>query len=543
MSWKEVLSAVHKTFKEKRNDIETQANNLTEHIANSNTFISAGENEFKKEDLLKMSTNILAQADSVWGGYGQSPKFPHTFIIQYQLRDFHFFKNQLSLDHALLSLDKLIQGGIYDHLAGGFARYSTDEKWLAPHFEKMLYDNALLLETLCEAYQITQKETYRNVIIQTFNFIQNEMMSDEFGFYSAYDADSEGVEGKYYTWSKSEIDSLLKEDSEIFCNVYNVSEHGNWEETNILWLPESVEIFAEKNGFQHAELAEKLKRCRSLLVNERNKRIKPLLDDKQLLSWNALMNICCCKIYAALGLEEAKQLALNNIRFIENRFLAAEAKHSYKNGESKIDAFLDDCAYLIKAYLQLQEITGDFNYLEKGKALTEKLIESFSDEEQLMFYFTSKHQKDIIVRKKEVYDGATPSANAVMADNLRYLSKILDRRDWGERSDKMIASLKKAIVQYPTSFGYWGKLVVENFFGTDEIAIVGKKPKNLIKEYLLQYHPNRIFQFSETQTDDYPLLAGKEVENKALIYVCKAYSCKQPVSSVSDLIPMINEFD
>jgi uncharacterized protein YyaL (SSP411 family) len=540
MSWAEVLTAVYRTFKEKRTDIESQAENLTEHIAHANTFINVSEDVFQREDLLKMSTNIHAQADTAWGGFGNAPKFPHTYVIQYLLRDYHFFNNKLSLDQALLSLDKLIQGGIYDHLAGGFARYSTDEKWLAPHFEKMLYDNALIVETLCEAYQITKKETYKEVILQTFNFIKEEMMSEEFGFYSAYDADSEGVEGKYYTWSKKEIDELLKEDSKLFCDVYDISEEGNWEETNIIWLPETLESKATEHGITLPELQNKLKENKELLLKERLKRIKPLLDDKQLLNWNALMNTCCSKIYAAVQMSEAKDLAVKNMEFIESRFLAQEVKHTYKNGEAKISGFLDDHAYLIRAYLFLQEITGQFEYLQSAERLTQEVIENFSDDEQLMFFFTSVKQKDIIVRKKEVYDGATPSANSVMAENLRNLSKLLNKPDWLLRSDKMLQSLKKAIVNYPTSFGYWGKLSLENYFGIDEVATLGTEVESFVKEYLSIYHPNRIFQFSSTETVDYPLLKGKNVALNPIAYVCKAYSCKHPVGTINDLRLLIS---
>lgn len=543
MSWKEVLSAVHKTFLEKRDDIESQAQNLTEHIGNANTFIAGSVDEFQKEDLFKMSANILAQADTVWGGFGRAPKFPHTFVIQYLLRDFHFFNNQLSLDQALLSLDKLIQGGIYDHLVGGFARYSTDEKWLAPHFEKMLYDNALITQTLCEAYRITQKEAYRDVIIQTFGYIRSEMMSDEYGFYSAYDADSEGVEGKYYTWTKKEIEQLLKNDSGLFCEVFNITDHGNWEETNILWLPDSLQSVAAKYAINETDLKSKLDNCKQILLSERVKRTKPLLDDKQLLSWNALMNACCSDIYATLQSEEAKTVAIANMDFMLKKFFTDSFKHSYKKSEAKVPAFLEDYAYLIRALISIQEITGDTSYLNKAKQLTEQVISEFSDEEGLMFYFTSAEQKDIIVRKKEVYDGATPSANAVMSENLIWLGKIFDEPEWTQRGIKMFQSLKKPVVQYPTSFGHWSKLVIENFFGIDEVAIVGKQPLPLTQEYLAMFHPNRILQVSNAENIDFPLLRNKLVEELTKIYVCKAYTCKSPVTKINEVRELIRQTD
>ena len=238
------------------------------------------ERLFSGEDLQKIAENLLSNADIKWGGFGRAPKFPQTFSISYLLRHYHFTGDKPSFDQALISIDKMVKGGIYDQLGGGFARYSTDERWLAPHFEKMLYDNALLLGVLSEAYQLTGNELYARVIAETAGFIKREMTCPEGGFYSALDADSEGVEGKFYVWGKEEIEAILGEDALLFNEVYNVSEPGNWEHTNILWLPNDLGICANRLQMEENTLLQKLAACKDKLMEARNKRIRPLLDDK-----------------------------------------------------------------------------------------------------------------------------------------------------------------------------------------------------------------------------------------------------------------------
>jgi uncharacterized protein YyaL (SSP411 family) len=462
-SWKEVLINVHTAFQQKRTDIEAQADNLIKHLHNANNIIDKADSSdalLTKENEQLIADNILKQADKEWGGFGNAPKFPQTFSIQYLLRHYHFTKHEQSLKQALLSLDKMIDGGLYDHLGGGFARYSTDSKWLAPHFEKMLYDNALLVSVLSEAYQLTQSKKYAHAIHSTIQFITTELMNEEGGFFSAIDADSEGVEGKFYTWQKEEIQQLLGEEAELFCKAYNVSDHGNWEHTNILWQPVTLNEVANANEISIDELDTRLATARTILLSHRAQRIRPQTDDKVLLSWNALMVTALCKAYAAMGEENYLELAEKNIQFIEEKMTTKGTTllHTYKNGHAKIEAFLDDYAYLIQAYIHLQEVTANAHFLVKAQQLTEFVIQHFSDDENTLFYFTHHQQSSLVVRKKEIYDGATPSGNAVMAGNLAYLSIIFNKADWQERYVKMISTIGTAIVRYPTSFGVWAGL-------------------------------------------------------------------------------------
>jgi len=541
-SWQEVLKAVYDAYKNKKDEVLAQAENLTSHLANANNFgiTKQGANEygslFSRESLASVADNLLKQADTVWGGFGAAPKFPQTFSIQFLLRHHYFTGNQAAADQALLSIDKMTQGGIYDQLGGGFARYSTDGEWLAPHFEKMLYDNALLLSVISEAYQLTGQQRYKETINQTIGFIESEMRSSPNGFYSALDADSEGVEGKYYVWSKNEVDEILGTDSELFCTVYGITERGNWEHNNILWLQRQLEEKIKTLDISEITATEILKACREKLFVARGKRARPGLDDKILTGWNALMISACCKAYAATGYKRYLGLAEDCMFFLEDKCRHEGWKHTYKNGMAKFPAFLDDCAYIIQAYLNLQTVTGNSGYLEKAKQLTEHVLNTFSDEDGLYFYFTPVNQPHLVVRKKEMYDGATPSGNAVMAENLFYLSVIFNLPAWHERAQAMVACLGQAIVKYPASFGCWASTLQNITEGLNEIAIVGSGFAELVAEVNKKYIPNKVMQSSAVDNDEYPLLKGKTGSGEhALIYFCKNYACRQPVASVEEL--------
>ena len=441
-SWQQILLAVANAYREKRGSIIEQAENLTLHLQNSNNLNFKDQIPTADESSTDtIAENLIKTADKEWGGFGNSPKFPQTFSILYLLRHHYLTGNKESLQVALQSLDKMMMGGIYDHVGGGFCRYSTDRRWQIPHFEKMLYDNALLIDVYTEAYQITKKDAYKTVVSETIEFIQQELTGPDGGFFSALDADSEGIEGKYYTWDKKEIDDLLGNDSELFCSVFNISESGNWEHTNILWQPEALDTIASKSGITLETLMHTIVNAKQLLFKSREKRIKPALDNKVLLSWNALTIISLCKAYSAFENETYINLAERNIHFIEQHLFNVESGyllHSWNEIANAQAAFLDDYAILIKAYIFLAQVTANEDYLWKAKLLTEKCIELFSDEEDRFFYFTSKNQSDILFRKTDLYDGATPSGNSLIAENLLKLSVFFDMPEWRQRSENMI---------------------------------------------------------------------------------------------------------
>ncbi|HMG69089.1 MAG TPA: thioredoxin domain-containing protein, partial [Chitinophagaceae bacterium] len=538
-SWRETLLAVSGSFQQKREEIDLQSETLTEHLVKSNSFglqkiddISSIFSEGKVDETFQ---NLLHAADKEWGGFGNAPKFPQTFSIQFSLRYYYVKKDETALKQACLSLDKMIEGGIYDQLGGGFARYSTDEEWLVPHFEKMLYDNALILSTLSEAYQFTKTGRYKEVIAETFGFIQRELMHPGGAFYSALDADSEGEEGKYYVWQYEEIDQLLGKDSDIFCDFFGVKRNGNWEGENILHTKKSLELFAREKNIPVDELKNTFQKNKQALLAERNKKIRPALDDKIILSWNALINTACSKAFAATGNETYRQLAIENMNFLLLHFKQGDREyynHSWKNNKAKDFAFLDDYAFLIEALLHLQEITGDIEWLLTARKIAEYVIRNFSEADTGFFFFTDMKQGDVILRKKEVYDGATPSGNATMAYNIYQLSILFDIPGWRKRSEKMVASLSNPIIRYPTSFGIWACLFMEMIYGTDEIAVVGKDPYLLAGQVLAEYIPHKVFMKSTMSNENLPLLIGKLPKDISLIYLCRAYSCLKPVSGV-----------
>ena len=546
-SWQETLHGVMQAFRERRHEIDAQADNLTQHLLTSNDFGSqklAEEEIFSKDKLDEAARNIMKSADKEWGGFGKAPKFPQTYCIQFLMRFYHVTQNEEALQQALLSLDKMIEGGIYDQVGGGFARYSTDTEWLAPHFEKMLYDNALLISVLSEAYQLTKKERYSEVIEETIKFIQRELLHPEKGIYAALDADSEGVEGKFYVWSWEEVQELLGANADIFCEYYDVTKKGNWEKTNILRIKKPIEQFAAEKKITVADVKKIIKKGKKQLSEHRNKRIRPLLDDKVILGWNALMNTALSKAFAATGNKDCRQMAIDNMQFLLGRFSAKDSNefyHTWKKDRAKYPAFLDDYAFLIQALIHLQEITADKKWLIKAKSIAEYVIEYFSETGTSFFFYTNAGQQDVIIRKKELYDGAVPSGNSVMAYNLFHLSILFDKKDWKERSLNMLSSLGSAITRHPTSFGIWACLLQEVISGTNEIAIVGQVSENLHLELLKHYIPHRVVMMSFDSDPGFPLLTGKPATNPPSVYLCRNYTCLHPVFSVNDLISLINK--
>jgi uncharacterized protein YyaL (SSP411 family) len=557
-SWKEILLSVAQAFNERRNEIDSQAENLTEHLLLSNAFSFQKEAD-KSFDASKPDeafANILRQSDKEWGGFGKAPKFPQTFTIQFLLRYSYLSKNKEAINQARLSLDKMIQGGIYDQVGGGFSRYSTDEEWLAPHFEKMLYDNALLVSVLSDAFQLTGDESYKEVIEETIDFVLRELLDGPGGFYSALDADSEGEEGKFYVWRKKEIEEILGKNAEIFCAYYDISEKGNWHEAviqgsphgpsgegkNILRVKMPLKNFAQIQKIDAEKLRAIIGQGRKKLLEKRNLRVRPLLDDKILLGWNALMNIACSKAFAATGIETYRQAAIINMQFLLDNLCRSgnEFYHTWKEGKAKFPAFLDDYAFMISALIHLQEITADKSWLLRAKDITDFVIDNFSEPETGFFYYTIAGQKDVIIRKKEIYDGAVPSGNSVMAYNLYQLSILLGNKSWKKRSETLVSLLSDLIIKYPTSFGIWACLLQEIITGTNEIAVTGKSISSTLMDLLKRYIPQRVVMASEKDEQLFPLLAGKPITDPPSIWLCRDYSCQQPVQGVDELITLIN---
>ena len=556
-SWKDLLNGIATAFQERRSEIEQQAQQMTEHLNASNAFGLQKPGPLTEllspDKILQAHEQIMASADTVWGGFGNAPKFPQTFTIQFLLRfvsvaqnlfgEEHQEKKSAALNQALLSLDKMIDGGIYDQVGGGFARYSTDKEWLAPHFEKMLYDNALLIDVLSEAYQLTGIEKYRQTIDETMQFLRREMLEDGRAFYSALDADSEGEEGKYYVWSEEEIKQVLGTDAAIFSQYYDISKTGNWEEKNILRVLTPIEKFASQHGLTTDELSKTLSTCKQKLLQVRTKRTRPSLDDKIILGWNALMNTACSKAFGATGNEEYRQLAITNMHFLLGEFNDKEDKafyHTWKKGQAKYSAFLDDYAYLVQALIHLQEITGDTEWLLRAREITVFVEEHFSEQGSGLFYYTKDGQDDVIVRKKELYDGAVPSGNAVMAGNLYYLGIMLDETVWRERSLAMLGTMGQVMSRYPISFGVWCMHLLGAINGFVELVIIGPDNEPLANDLLKKHLPYKVLMTSKKVNQDFPLMTGKATDANTQVFVCKDYACYQPVKTIEEVMLLIN---
>lgn len=534
-SWTEVLQAIAQTYKEGREKILQDAETLTRHLQQSNAFGSrSADTVFDAASLSGAFKAVMKQADREWGGFGAAPKFPQTFTINFLLRYAHLTGNEEAKAQALLSLDKMAQGGLYDQAGGGFARYSTDKEWLAPHFEKMLYDNALLVQTYAEAYQFTGNGRYREVVEETLQFAQQELMHPDGGFYSALDADSEGEEGKFYVWDFEKVGALLGEDAELFCRYFNIVPGGNWEGKNILFAKAAPEAFAQEQGVDMGFLKSLIQRGKEKLLQERATRVRPGLDDKILLGWNALMNTACSRAYAATGHGHLKKLAVRNMHFLLAAFEAGNGTlhHTWKKGQARYPAFLDDYSFLIAALIELAQITGDGAWLQKAAGFTEVVLNGFGDAETPLFFFTHAGQTDVLIRKKEVYDGATPSGNAVMACNLFQMSILLDKPQWRERAEAMLAVMGDVALKYPTSFGVWLALLLQLIYGTKEVAIVGPAWEARLQEVLRLYLPHGLVMAAAAENGDFPLLRDKKSGAETLIYICQNYACRQPVSTL-----------
>lgn len=547
-SWRRLLEYMVYNFREERDKVEAQADQLTGAIRHSDSlFVSdqlAGTDKpfIDRAGLDHIFQQLERQFDTRFGGFGGAPKFPGSMSLDFLLRYHYFTGTTAALDHVILSLDSMIRGGIYDQLGGGFARYATDRAWLIPHFEKMLYDNALLVTLLSGAWQLTGREIYERAIRETLDFIKREMTAPEGGFYSALDADSEGVEGKFYVWNKSEIEDILGADAEVFCAFYGVSEAGNWEGHNILWRPHDETEFSQSQGLGIKELQQLLERSRKALLRERGKRIRPGLDDKIILGWNALQIKAYAKAAQALNDEAYRQEAVNNLHLIWDYFIRENGEgfyHVYKDGKRQYLAFLDDYAYMIDALIAVYELTFETEYLEKAAELTDWVLSHFLDQNDNLFYFTSREQSDVLLRRKDMYDSATPSGNSVMVANLLQLSILFDRQDWRQLAAGMLRRTSDAIQKYPSSFGNWAVELLNWEYPKPEIAVVGTEAVAQARQLARHYLPNKVLMASREENEQFPLLHGKSVLDDTKFYLCQNYSCRLPVSNIEALLEQI----
>lgn len=546
-SWPMVLNNIANAFFNKRDEVEDQAKSVTEYVKRSDSYF------LSKLDIIEEGTfteNIIQESfgrlkdnfDTVEGGFGHSPKFPSTMALRFCLNYHYYNKDEAALDHLNRSLKGMIFGGIYDQLGGGFARYSVDKEWLVPHFEKMLYDNALLINLMADAYQYTQDDLYKETIDETITWLEREMHAENGGFYAALDADSEGVEGKFYVWSAQEFSDHLDLGDEWALEFYDVSEEGNWEHSNILNRKQTLKEFAKAKNLDYEELKKKLDKIHRHLLTTRNQRIRPGLDDKIILPWNALLVTAFAKAYRATQNKKYKDTAEKTLNFLMETFKkeGASLYHTYKNGEAKYQAFLDDYANLIEACLEVYQISFDKKYLTAAQNYTQYCLDHFYDTEERLFYYTSSEQTDVILRKKNLYDNATPSGNSTMFHNLLKLGTFLDSTEYKTKVEKGLAQMLRSIQKFPQSFSNWANVLYPLVYGVKEIAVLGNDYKQLIQEVQQLYFPSAVLSAAKEADATLPLLKDKEHDDKTLLFLCENYACQRPVETLEEFKILLN---
>ncbi len=544
--WVEVLEYFIKSKEEEYDKLEEYAGQLQEGIKSSdNITFNGGDINFTKDRLQKAMGQFQVTADGKKGGIRvSSPKFPMPAAWEFAMKWQHFNPDPKTEKVLNAALDNMAMGGIYDHLGGGFARYSVDDEWHIPHFEKMLYDNGQLVSLYSHAYQSTQNPMYKQTVVESLQFIERELMDKTGGFYSSLDADSEGEEGKFYVWKKEEIDSILGDEtaSKYFAEYYDVKGRGNWEHgNNTLIMRKLPADVAKKLKVSESDLKTSIDASRKKLMSARDSRIRPGLDDKILTSWNGLMLKGYCDAYRAFGDEHYRKIAIQNGNFIIDKMMQKDGRlnRNYKDGKSVINAFLDDYANVITAFVALYEITFDEKWLKKAEKLTTYAIEHFKDEKTGMFFYTSKLDPKLIARKMELTDNVIPASNSMMARGLFALGTYLYKNEWKEMSSQMLHNMTGRFDEgaevgfYANWFQLWLDMVNPPY----EVAIVGDNHDAIRKEISTKYIPNA-FLLGGKNEGSLELLEGKLLEGETMIYVCQNKVCKLPVTEVEKALEL-----
>lgn len=535
-SWMNILLNLADVYQHEPEKVIDYAKQLTEGVKLAELVkINPEEKEFTIETLHKSVNNWKTRFDNTDGGPNKAPKFPLPNNYQFLLRYAHHTKNDDLLNHIELTLKKMAYGGIYDQIGGGFARYSVDHIWKVPHFEKMLYDNSQLVTLYCEAYQKTKNPLYKQIVYETLGFIERELTSPKGGFYSALDADSEGVEGKYYVWTKTELQEILKEHFHLFADYYNVNQKGFWEHDNyILLRNDADEIIAKRNNISVTELQKTIKDCKKQLLTIREKRIKPGLDNKIITSWNALMIKAYADAYIVFDEKYFKDIALTNLEFVLKNCSDEDGKLSHL-ANSKINGFLEDYSFLIEALISCYEISLEEKYLQKANDLMKYVIVHFQDEKSGMFYFTSDTDKALISRKMELSDNVIPASNSSIAKSLFMLGHHFGQEKYIQMSKKMLNNVLGEIEHYGAGYSNWAMLLLNFSTPFHELAIVGKSVDEKRKILNKHYYPNKIFVGSASESS-LPLLLNRYKKDETFIYVCKNNTCSAPVKEIEDAL-------
>ncbi|MBA9079000.1 thioredoxin domain-containing protein [Rufibacter quisquiliarum] len=545
-NWVQLLQNIAEAYRQNRTELDQSADQFAQHL-NRSTLSQFGlqqsNPDFNPDDFGQLYQRLKARFDIKRGGTMQAPKFPMPSIWMFLLRYYYHTQDTAALEQLNLTLEEMAFGGIYDQIGGGFARYSTDEEWLVPHFEKMLYDNGQLISLYAEAYQATRNDLYKEVVLETIAFVEHDLTRPDGGFYSSLDADSEGEEGKFYVFTQTELEEVLGEEAALASRYYNATAQGNWEHSvNILHRRQTDDAFAADQGLTPQELKEHVQNWKDRLLQARSQRVHPGLDDKILTSWNALLLKGLTDAYKALNEPTILELACTNARFLlQNLKTGNKLYHTYKEGKATVDGFLEDYALLIQALIGLYQCTFDENWLREAKKLTQHTLQNFYDPAEDLFFFTSAESEALIARKKEIMDNVIPASNSVMATNLHWLGLYFDNDQYTSLSEKMLAKVRDLVVQEPAHLANWASLYFLKLKPSAEVAVIG--PDAHQERRLLQQHflPNALLAgTAEPQDSVLPLLEGRTALNgQTTFYVCYNHACQLPVHSVAEALDQL----
>ena len=555
--WMQLLNNIAQAYRSNRKELTTSAEQFAQGLARPDTeryALGSSDDAFNPEQALRELPAIYERFaenfDTERGGMAKAPKFPMPsqwlFLMRYcsiaELeRAEEVMPDEGALRQLKLTLDRMANGGIYDQVGGGFARYSVDADWFAPHFEKMLYDNGQLMSVYAEAHALTQGVLYRRVVYEMFHFVKRELTSDEGGFYSALDADSEGEEGKFYTWTYDELKEVLGDETDLVTDYFEATEAGNWEDgRNILHKSESNNTFAQRYDLNMVALDSLIADVKVKLREVRDQRVRPGLDDKIIASWNGLMLKGLADAYAITRIEDILKLALQNAQFIVDKLTYTSGKtrtlyRTYQDGEARINGYLDDYAFVIDALLALYQVTFDEQWLEPVRQLTDHVMQHFWDKEEGFFFYTDDSSQ-LITRKKELFDNVISASNSAMARNLHRLGLLFDRTDYSDRAKAMLTKMIPLIKADPAYLANWACLYTELATPTAEIAIVGPDCPSTMLELNQQYYPNKLVVGTKTSSD-LPLLQHRHRDaegDNVTIYVCYDKACQLPVHTTHE---------
>ncbi|MEH6746379.1 MAG: thioredoxin domain-containing protein [Maribacter arcticus] len=547
--WIQVLNQLQELYENNPEKIIGYAENMAHGLKEINT-VAIEENSdiisiSRINDIVKDWSTYF---DTFLGGYKRAPKFMMPVNLNFLLHYGHSQKNEAINEYVHTTLTRMAWGGIFDHVGGGYSRYSVDTKWHVPHFEKMLYDNGLLISLYAKAYAATKNILYKNVVQQSISFIKEELLDVSNGFYSSLDADSISetgklVEGAFYVWQEKQLREILTENYPLFADFYSINSYGYWEEDNYVLIRDAeAKDIANKHNLTEEVVFNTITKCLKLLKQERDKREKPRLDDKILTSWNGLALKGLTDAYRFLGNKEYLEMAQQNAHFILNNLVDKEGGlyHNHKNGKSTISGFLEDYAAIIDGFISLYEVSYDETWLNHSLKLTNYVIDNFSDTSTGLFFFTSNKGESLIRKTLEVADNVIPSSNSIMAHNLLKLSKYFPEESFEIRLNQIMNTMRKSINENPQNHANWlhlSLLMDQDYY---EVVVIGENFEPICKTLMKNYLPNVIFAASNSKTSNLPLFMNRYVMNKTLIYVCKHGSCQLPVEETNKALNLIN---